>query len=124
MKDTFVSGIAASFSYPLFFGFLYYLLQESRIQCFIFLILEGLFYPPITFLSAGILLIQLLTKKFQNFQPSGRLMDYKFYIAGLLITITFLIIYRTNASEYGPLISYAEAKNLPEFQPDGRASFF
>ena len=63
MKDIFVAAIASSFSYPLFFGFLYYFLTQSHTYMIAFLILEGLFYPPCILLSASLILISLFEYK-------------------------------------------------------------
>ncbi|NEP08122.1 MAG: hypothetical protein F6K34_27125, partial [Okeania sp. SIO4D6] len=49
-----------------------------------------------------------------------------FIILAIGLTTGFFVLlpYALNTSEYSPIITLAEAKNLPEFWPGGRASFF
>ncbi len=124
MKDIFVAAIASSFSYPLFFGFLYYILIQSPVWMIIFLILEGLFYPPCVLLSAGIITIQLIISINTKMGIISDKKQRNVYLVGLIIATFLLFSYLLSASEYGPILSKAEAINLPEFYPDGRASFF
>ncbi|WP_413163058.1 hypothetical protein ACL6C3_27905 [Capilliphycus salinus ALCB114379] len=124
MKDIFVAAIASSFSYPLFLGFLYYFLKRSFIPCVIFLILEGLFYPPTVLFSAGILFLNLFQIKDRKIGFIFDKTQLKFCIIGLIIAGLMLISYLISSSEYGPIINVAEAKTLAEFQEKGRGSFF
>jgi hypothetical protein len=124
MKDIFVAAIASSFSYPLFFAFLYYFLRKSVIPCLIVLILEGLFYPPTVLVSAGILLINLFQIKDQKICFISDKKQLKFYLTGLIIASLMLVSYLISSSEYGPIINVTEARNLPEFQENGRGKFF
>ncbi|MEB3278836.1 MAG: hypothetical protein VKK42_07910 [Lyngbya sp.] len=124
MKDIFVAAIASSFSYPLFFGFLYYFLKKSVIPCLIFLILEGLFYPQTVLVSAGIIFINFIQIKDKKITLISDKKLLKFYLTGLIITSLMLVSYLISSSEYGPIINVAEARNLPEFQEKGRGSFF
>jgi hypothetical protein len=124
MKDIFVAAIASSFSYPLFFGFLYYLLVESSLGIMTFIVLEGLFYPPCVLLSAGMIIIKLLKWKTAKINTISHLRKGNFYLLGVVTSGILLLSYLLNSSEYGPIISKAEAITLPEFYPVGRASFF
>ena len=124
MKDIFVAAIASSFSYPLFFSFLYYFLKKSRISCLIALILQGLFYPPTVLVSAGLFFINLIQFKNQKIRLNSNNKLFRFYLMGLILASLMLLSYLISSSEYGPIINVAEARNLPEFQPKGRGSFF
>ncbi|MGB3532939.1 MAG: hypothetical protein WBA13_05420 [Microcoleaceae cyanobacterium] len=124
MKDIFVAAIASSFSYPLFLGFLYYFLTQSYRLMLILLILEGLFYPPCTLLSAGLILISLFEYKQGKINLINNNKQRNFYYLGLVISSILLLSYLLNSSEFGPIISKAEAITLPEFYSEGRASFF
>ncbi|MGB3403018.1 MAG: hypothetical protein WBA77_10025 [Microcoleaceae cyanobacterium] len=124
MKDIFVAGSASSFSYPLFLGFLYYFLTQSYLNMVLILFLEGLFYPPCLLLSGSIIFISLF--EFKNKTPILFINNKKryFYLFSLILSITLLLTYLFNTSEFGPIISKAEAITLPEFYSGGRASFF
>ena len=124
MKDIFVAAIASSFSYPLFFAFLYYFLKKSTIPCLTALILQGLFYPPTVLVSAGLFLINLIQFKNHKIRLNYNKKLFIFYLMGLILASLMLLSYLISSSEYGPIINVAEARNLPEFQPKGRGSFF
>ncbi len=124
MKDIFVAAIASSFSYPLFFAFLYYFLRKYQIPCLIALILEGLFYPSTVLVSAGLLFLQLIHWKNGKLSLTPDRQTLKFSVIGLIIAVFMLLSYLITSSEYGPIISLAEARTLPEFYRNGRASFF
>jgi hypothetical protein len=50
--------------------------------------------------------------------------DYLFCGSGLVVVLLVMLPYVLGTSAFGPLISAAEARALPEFQPGGRSSFF
>ncbi|MEO1520308.1 MAG: hypothetical protein AAFU78_05975, partial [Cyanobacteria bacterium J06633_2] len=54
------SATPRAFIYPLFLGFLYFLMRRSLIPCLITILLQGLFYPQTLFLSSGILILRLI----------------------------------------------------------------
>ncbi|MGF1490925.1 MAG: hypothetical protein ACFBSC_00400 [Microcoleaceae cyanobacterium] len=127
MRDTITAAVASSFAYPLFFGFLYYWLNQSYSLCLLFLTLEGLFYPPVTLLSLGLLVIDFIWDclgKSANTKADLTNLKSWFYIMGLGITVVLLLGYQFSASDYGPVIRGFEARNLPEFQIGGRAEFY
>lgn len=121
---TLVTATPRAFIIPFFLAFLYYLLRRSVLPCSIAIALQGLFYPPSALLTAGILILRLFHWK--QWLPSFSL-DRKNYLlctAGLVIVFLVLLPQVLDSSEFGPTISLAEAKALPEFQPGGRTSFF
>ncbi|MDY7021394.1 MAG: hypothetical protein SWJ54_08525 [Cyanobacteriota bacterium] len=124
MKDIFVAAIASSFSYPLFFAFLYYFLKKSVIPCLIVLIIEGLFYPPTVLVSAGILFINLIEIKNRRISFISDRKQLKFCLTGLIIASLMLVSYLISSSDYGPIVNVATARVLPEFQEKGRGYFF
>ena len=63
MLDDLVSGTPRAFLYLLFLGFIYYLLKQQILPCLLFIVLQGLFYPQVILISAGILSLNLLTQK-------------------------------------------------------------
>jgi len=76
--------------------------------------LQGLFYPQIVLISAGILAINLARKK------SNR----NFYLVCLAVAIAILTIYKFQSGEFSQVISLETAKQLPEFYYKGRSDFF
>lgn len=124
VKDDLSSGTPRAFVYLLLLGFLYYLLRRSLFPCLAAIALLGLFYPQGVFLCGGVLILQLT--KWQN----GRLCitqdkpDYLFCGAGLGVVLLVMLYYALTASEFGPVITVAQARKLPEMGPNARSEFF
>lgn len=124
MEDDLVSATARAFIYPLFLAFLYYLLRRSLLPCLVAIALQGFFYPQTLFLTAGVLSLRLLRWNQGRLRLSAEGQDYRFCAAGLGMILVLLLPYALQPSEYGPVISVAEARQLPEFLERGRARFF
>ena len=90
----------------------------------IFLILEGLFYPPCVLLSAAIIFVKFIHYKNDKISLVSNSRERKCYLLGLVVSAILLLTYLVNSSEFGPIIGKAEALRLPEFYSEGRASFF
>jgi hypothetical protein len=114
MLDDLVSGTPRAFFYPLFVGFIYYLLRRSLLPCLLFIALQGLFYPQVLLISATILVISLGRDR----------VNYSFYLIALFLAIAILAIYKLQTAEFSEVISLKEAKLLPEFYAGGRNAFF
>jgi hypothetical protein len=126
-KDDLVSGTPRAFFYPLFTAFLFFLLQRrqsfwrSLLPCLILFLLQGLFYPQTLLLSCGVLVLYLIPWNKRKL-PSRS--DWLFMAAGLGVAALVLLPFALQTSEYGPVITAAEARSLPEFAEHGRVRFF
>lgn len=114
LLDDLVSGTPRSFLYILFLGFIYYLLRQQLSPCLLFIVLQGLFYPQIVLISAGILSLNLITQKQGKY----------FYLVGLVVAVITVGIYKLQTAEFSQVITLAQARQLPEFYPAGRSAFF
>ena len=114
MLDDLASGTPRAFFYVLFLGFIYYLLRQRLLPCLLFIILQGLFYPQVILISAGILVINLIKPKSSTY----------FYLTGLALAIGILVIYKLQTADFSQVMSLATAKQLPEFYAEGRNTFF
>jgi hypothetical protein len=114
MLDDLVSGTPRAFFYVLFLGFIYYLLHQRLLPSLLFISLQGLFYPQVVLITAGILAIQVITNQKKRY----------FYLLGLIFAIAVLAIYQLQTSDYNQVIDLATAKKLPEFYSEGRNAFF
>ncbi|MDJ0707305.1 MAG: hypothetical protein QNJ46_28865 [Leptolyngbyaceae cyanobacterium MO_188.B28] len=123
-KDDLISATPRAFFYPLFLAFLYYLLRRSLWPCLIALGLQCLFYPQTALLSCATLCVRLLGWTGKKLRFSRDRGDIQFAIAGLCLTVILLLPFILTTSEFGPIITLAEAQQMPEFSPNGRASFF
>lgn len=118
-----ISGTARAFLYPLFLAFLYYLLRRSLLPCLVAIALQGLFYPQFVTVMMGILILRLL--RWENglhFSHNRR--DYLFCAIGLGVAVCVMLPFVLKTSEFGPVITAAAAKALPEFWESGRTYFF
>lgn len=124
MQDDLASATPRAFIYPLFLGFCYFLLSRSLLPTVLMIGLQGLFYPQSVFLSAGLLLLQLLQ------WPGGRprltrvAQDYWFVGIGLAAAVAVMLPYALHLTEFAPVVTLTEAKQMPEFQRGGRSDFF
>ena len=118
------SGTPRAFLYPLFLAFLYYLLGRSLFPCTVAIALQGFFYPQCLFLSAGILILRLFRLKKWQLCLSRQAHDYVFCTIGLVIVGLMLMPYALKVSDFGPVTTAAEGRNLPVLQSTGRKNFF
>ena len=107
-----VSGTPRAFFYIFFLGFIYHLLRQE-LWCLVFIILQGLFYPQTVLISAGVLLLNLITKRKRYF-----------YLVCSICALAILAIYKLQTNDFNLVITGEVAKQLPEFHPGGRSSFF
>jgi hypothetical protein len=124
MTDDLASGTPRAFLYPLFLGFLYYLLRVSLLPCLANVALIGLFYPQYVFIASGLLIIRLLHWQDGRLGLSTDRNNYLFCGTGLVITFLVLLPFALNSSEFGPIVTVAQAKQMPEFLPGGRVAIF
>jgi hypothetical protein len=124
MQDDLVSATPRAFLYPLFLAFLYYLVKDARVACLIVIALQGLFYPSTVFITAGVLVLRLVSFEGRRLGFSRARRDYLFCAAGLAVVLCVLLFYAFKLRSVGPVITANEARALPEFLPGGRTSFF
>ena len=134
MKDDVISATPRAFVYPLFAAFLYYWVQHrtypkrsrrrATLSSATVVLLLGLFYPQYVLVVSGILGLQLV-----SFEPGSRSLSITrrnalFCGVGLTVAAVIVGYYGLTASEYGPTITAEQARQLPEFWPNGRNFFF
>jgi hypothetical protein len=138
-KDDLVSGTPRAFFYPLFTAFLYYLLQRQEpetlgqpsgqlrralLPCLIIFLLQGLFYPQTLLLSCGVLVLNFIGWEQGKIRLPQRRQDWGFVAAGLAVAGLVLLPFALQTSEYGPVITAAEARPMAEFAEHGRVRYF
>lgn len=124
LKDDVISATPRAFCYPLLLAFLYYLAKRSLLPCLGAIALLGIFYPQCVFICAGMLLLQIFRWQGRSLCFSRNLDDYYFCMMGLGVSVAIMLPYALHVSEYGPVISLEQARQLPDFYPQGRAAFF
>jgi len=118
-----ISASPRAFMPLIFLAFLYYLLRRRLLPCLVTIGLEGLFYPQYVFVFAGLLLCLPLRWR-RGLRLSRERQDYWFSAAGLVVAFLVLLPFALSASVFGPTITAAEARELPEFYLGNRSSFF
>lgn len=124
IKDDLISGTQRIFTTPLLLAFLYYLSRKSLLPSLAGILLLGLFYPQYVFICAGILILRLWDWSGDRFGFSQQKHDYLFCAMGLGVAFLVMLPYAVKTSEFAPVITVAQAKQLPEFWSGGRANFF
>lgn len=128
-KDDLVSGTPRAFFYPLFTAFLYFLLRRREawwrglLPCLVIFLLQGLFYPQTLLLSCGVLVLNFVEWD-GGIELPRRFQDWRFIAACLTIATLVLLPFALQTSEYGPVITAAEARPMPEFAEHGRVRYF
>lgn len=122
--DDVASATPRAFLAPIFVAFLYYLSKRQLLPCLVTIVLQGLFYPQYVFVMTGMVLLQLVQWDQGKLQISRSRQDYWFCGILVVAAIGVMLPYALDASEYGPTITAAEARTLPEFNPGGRSHFF
>lgn len=127
MEDDLVSATPRAFLYPLFAAFLYYLLRDAIIPCWIALALLALFYPPMALLGLGVLTLRL-GRWPAGLRLSRRRQDWFLWAGACLILALILGPYQLSTHEFGPLTTVAQAQQMPIFNQVegyyGRAFYF
>ncbi|MEE9195588.1 MAG: hypothetical protein V3U44_07075 [Alphaproteobacteria bacterium] len=123
LNDSLASGTPRAFVYPLFLAFLLAVVRRSVAGTVVAIALQGLFYPQITLVSAGVLVFRLLRWQGGPRLSRGRA-DWLLAVAGLLAAAVTLAPFTLKTGTYGPALTLAEAKTLPGLQPGGRTFFF
>lgn len=123
MRDDLASSTPRAFIYLFFIAFLYYLLQRSLLPCLGAIALSGLFYPPLLFILAGILILRLWRWEGMHTLSKNHL-DYVFCVTGLVVSLLLMLPYALSSSKFGPVIAGIELRALPAFSQTGRIPFF
>jgi hypothetical protein len=124
MTDDLASTTPRAFIYPIFLGFLYYLLRGWLLPCLSAIALIGVFYPPYALVAVGVLILRLLSWENGRLCLSPDRTNYLFCSAGLGVAFLVMLPYTLDKSEFGPTYTAAEAKTMGVFAADGRNAFF
>lgn len=124
-NDNLSSGTPRAFLYPIFAGFLYYLVQKKFFNCLVFTALQAAFYPPFVLVYLCILGVRCID--FSQ-RPIPLIRDRSIYvwaIASLGVALLILFPILTHSSSvYGAVVTRQQMLSMPEFAPHGRTPFF
>lgn len=124
LEDDIVTATPRAFVYPIFLAFLYYLVQRKPLFYLGAIALQSLFYPQLALVEVGMLTVRLLRWRDGRLALSRDRREYYQWLAGAAIALFLLLAFRSNLGVYGPPVSLAEMRVMPEFGVEGRAQFF
>jgi len=119
------SATPRAFFYPLFVAFLYYDLRGSIPGVLVTIGLEGVVFPPAALLSLGVLGLDCLhCDKRCGLSLAKDIRAYLLLAAAFFLTLACIWPYWNSVGKFGPLVTYVQARQMPEFGPVGRVPFF
>ena len=117
------SGTPRAFVYLLLSAYFYYALKRSLWPYLATIVLQSLFYPHTVLIGAAFSMVRLISWDGKHLRPVNR-QDAKFYLLGIGMAIAVMLPYVFQTSVYGPTVTAAEARQMPEFSRGGRTPFF
>ncbi|OKH18327.1 hypothetical protein [[Limnothrix rosea] IAM M-220] len=124
MQDGLSSGTAKAFLIPIFILFLWGVIRKSFVFSWLGIILLGLFYPSFVLVASGVLTLRCFQIQNKRIKINHDKSDLQLNIIGLFIAFFVLLPLALSSSEFEPVITLAQAQQLPEFEAGGRTSFF
>jgi len=118
LKDDLASGTARAFLNPLFLMVLWAWVKRSPWGLCLAIGLLGGFYPHYVLVTAAMLTLRLAIGVWR------REAHWRIWAIGLGVCVAVLLPFAANASTFGPTITVDQARQLPEFLPNGRSRFF
>jgi hypothetical protein len=86
--------------------------------------LQGMFYPILLLVQAGILVVRLVVWDGRQFHWSQDRRDYWLCALGVPLALGVIWLVRPDLGDLGPTVTAAQMAVMPEFQANGRTPFF
>lgn len=122
LTDAIVSATPKAFIYPLLLLFLWMMQRRWVWGVAGAIALESLFYPQLVFISAGVVLMQVLQWRNGRLRITSDWSDRQLVMIGLATAFVSLLPYALQTHDFGPTLTAAEARQLPEFSLQGSRS--
>ncbi|MBE9107564.1 hypothetical protein IQ229_22330 [Nostoc cf. edaphicum LEGE 07299] len=124
LHDDLFSATPRDFIYPLVLAFIYYLIRSSVVGILIVFALQCLIYPIIGFINLLILLLRLFRWQNGQITISHNRKDFILFVAAAITAGILILPYTIQSSQFGPTITAAVAKTMPEYWDGGRFRYF
>jgi len=124
VNDDLVSASPRAFVYPIFGAFLDFLAAGALWPCVGAIALQGLVFPQVAILGMAVLTVRLVKFSKGQLQFSTQRADYRLWAVGVGVAIAVLIPFALDLSEFGPIITAAQMRTMPEYYPGGRNIYF
>lgn len=124
LHDDLFSATPRDFIYPLVLAFIYYLIRSSGFGILIVFALQCLIYPIIGFINLLILLLRLFRWQNGQITISHNRKDFILFVAASITAGILILPYTIQSSQFGPTITAAVARTMPEYWDGGRFRYF
>ncbi|WP_448267609.1 hypothetical protein [Nostoc sp. DSM 114159] len=124
LHDDLFSATPRDFIYPLVLAFIYYLIRSSGFGVLIVFALQCLIYPIIGFIDLLILLLRLFRWQNGQITISHNRKDFILFVAATITAGIIILPYTIQSSQFGPTITAAVARTMPEYWDGGRFRYF
>ncbi|MGV0105524.1 Glycosyltransferase RgtA/B/C/D-like domain-containing protein [Nostoc sp. DSM 114160] len=124
LHDDLFSATPRDFIYPLVLAFIYYLIRSSVFGVLIVFALQCLIYPIIGFINLLILLLRLFRWQNGQITISHNRKDFILFVAATITAGILILPYTIQSSQFGPTITAAVARTMPEYWDGGRFRYF
>lgn len=121
---TLSSGTSKSFVYGLMLLFMYGWLRRSRWLSWGAIALQGIFYPQVVLLSAGLLVLGLVERRQGRWHWRRDRALWLLTTGGLCMATAVILYYAGSSSQFGPTVTLEQALTMPEFFRGGRTNYF
>jgi hypothetical protein len=119
-KDDIAIGSARSLGWPLCAGALWAIVGDRDRWFMVFGGVAALIYPPVAVVVLGTLGLYVLA----DFAARRDLAYVRRWAAALALVFAVLLLSAVDSSSWGPTITEAQAKLLPEFLEGGRSAYY
>lgn len=124
LHDDLFSATPRDFIYPLFLAFIYYLSRDSRYCILIAIAFQALIYPLIAFVDLLILFLRLFCWQNRRISFGQNRKEFRLFAAAVIITGVIILPYAIQSGQFGPTITAAVARTMPDYWHGGRVSYF
>ncbi|MEH2278260.1 MAG: hypothetical protein V7K40_26620 [Nostoc sp.] len=124
LHDDLFSATPRDFIYPLFLAFLYYSIRSFGFGILVVLALQCLIYPLIGFVDLLILGLRLFRWQNGQITISHNRKDFILFAVAIMITGIAILPYAIQSSQFGPVITAAAARTMPDYWDGGRVRYF
>ncbi|MEH2209805.1 hypothetical protein [Nostoc sp.] len=124
LHDDLFSATPRDFIYPLVLAFIYYLMRSSVFGILIVFALQCLIYPIIGFINLLILFLRLFRWQNGQITISHNRKDFILFVAATITAGILILPYTIQSSQFGPTITAAVARTMPEYWDGGRFRYF
>ncbi|WP_322683393.1 hypothetical protein [Nostoc sp. DedQUE07] len=124
LHDDLFSATPRDFIYSLVLAFIYYLIRSSVFGILIVFALQCLIYPIIGFINLLILVLRLFRWQNGQITISRNRKDFILFVAATITAGILILPYTIQSSQFGPTITAAVARTMPEYWDGGRFRYF